>query len=387
MRRLAIFAGGFTLQAAGAVAADAVHPESEIIDQIAQLVGKSLIAAEVGDAEIDDVDDIRVVELAQHLGFAQKPGHVEILEHAVATVNLDRLVCSFHRKPGSCCICGTPSSFHSGSAATSDRRKRRSSAVRPCWSGHPQLPQSGLGLGVAVGYFHTQWGNMSVTQNVATLPSDYTEYCVTAPTDPRLGAFSGDRVCGFYDVNPNKFGQVDRVVTLAKNFGDPKDYYDGVDVGLTARWGKGALINGGVSVGRETFDVCYTNGRPDLTPQNAPGGGGFTGCAQQLINKVFEVCDRKWRGVGLIPKSGYKLQYDFRDYDAERLFEVEEMDTQESSLCISGLVLRGVKKPHECPAFGKECTPEHPLGATMVSSEGACAAYYAYRRHGVGVRT
>jgi len=95
------------------------------------------------------------------------------------------------------------------------------------------------------------------------------------------------------------------------------------------------------------------------------------------------VCDRKWRGVGLIPKSGYKLQYEFRDYDAERLFEVEEVDTQESALCISGLVLRGVKKPHECPAFGKECTPEHPLGATMVSSEGACAAYYAYRRHGV----
>jgi hydrogenase expression/formation protein HypD len=107
--------------------------------------------------------------------------------------------------------------------------------------------------------------------------------------------------------------------------------------------------------------------------------------AQHLIHKVFEVCDRKWRGVGSIPKSGYKLQYDFRDYDAGRLFEVEEIDTQESSLCISGLVLKGVKKPHECSAFGKECTPEHPLGATMVSSEGACAAYHAYRRHGLGV--
>jgi len=107
--------------------------------------------------------------------------------------------------------------------------------------------------------------------------------------------------------------------------------------------------------------------------------------AQRLINNVFEVCDRKWRGVGSIPKSGYKLQYEFRDYDAERIFEVEEIDTQESALCISGLVLKGVKKPHECAAFGKECTPEHPLGATMVSSEGACAAYYAYRRHGIGV--
>lgn len=107
--------------------------------------------------------------------------------------------------------------------------------------------------------------------------------------------------------------------------------------------------------------------------------------AQKLIHKVFDTCDRKWRGVGSIPKSGYKLQYDFRDFDAERIFEVAEIDTQESALCISGLVLRGVKKPHECSAFGTDCTPDHPLGATMVSSEGACAAYYAYRRHGVAV--
>ena len=103
--------------------------------------------------------------------------------------------------------------------------------------------------------------------------------------------------------------------------------------------------------------------------------------AQKLVNDVFEVCDRKWRGVGSIPKSGYKLRYEFREHDAERIFEVEEIETQESSLCISGLVLRGVKKPHDCPAFGKECNPDHPLGATMVSAEGACAAYYAYGRH------
>jgi len=103
--------------------------------------------------------------------------------------------------------------------------------------------------------------------------------------------------------------------------------------------------------------------------------------AQDLVNSVFEVCDRKWRGVGSIPKSGYKLREEFRKYDAERLFEVEEIVTEESSICISGMVLRGVKKPHDCPAFGKECTPQHPLGATMVSAEGACAAYYAYGRH------
>jgi hydrogenase expression/formation protein HypD len=103
--------------------------------------------------------------------------------------------------------------------------------------------------------------------------------------------------------------------------------------------------------------------------------------AQDLVNKVFEVCDRKWRGVGSIPASGYKLRPEFSQHDAERLFPVEEIATEESSICISGLVLRGVKKPHDCPAFGKECTPAHPLGATMVSAEGACAAYYAYGRH------
>ena len=103
--------------------------------------------------------------------------------------------------------------------------------------------------------------------------------------------------------------------------------------------------------------------------------------AQNLVNQVFEVCDRKWRGVGSIPKSGYKLRYEFRDHDADRIFETKEIDTQEPEICISGLVFKGVKKPHDCPAFGKQCTPEHPLGATMVSAEGACAAYYAYGRH------
>jgi hydrogenase expression/formation protein HypD len=103
--------------------------------------------------------------------------------------------------------------------------------------------------------------------------------------------------------------------------------------------------------------------------------------SRRLIEDVFEVCDRKWRGVGLIPKSGFKLRFEYRDHNAERLFEVDDIETQESSLCISGQVLKGLKKPHDCPAFGKECTPLAPLGATMVSAEGACAAYYAYGRH------
>jgi len=102
--------------------------------------------------------------------------------------------------------------------------------------------------------------------------------------------------------------------------------------------------------------------------------------AREIIAAVFEVTDRKWRGIGAIPKSGYKISYEFRDHDADRLFAVEEIATEEPAACISGMVLRGLKKPCDCPAFGKTCTPRTPLGATMVSAEGACAAYYQYGR-------
>ncbi|HYV44317.1 MAG TPA: hydrogenase formation protein HypD [Myxococcaceae bacterium] len=103
--------------------------------------------------------------------------------------------------------------------------------------------------------------------------------------------------------------------------------------------------------------------------------------SRALVEQVFEVCDRAWRGVGTIPKSGYRLRDELRAFDAERRFEVEGVRAQESPLCISGEVLRGLKRPADCPAFGRQCTPETPLGATMVSSEGACAAYHAYGRH------
>ena len=104
--------------------------------------------------------------------------------------------------------------------------------------------------------------------------------------------------------------------------------------------------------------------------------------AQAVIQKVFEMTDRAWRGIGVIPMSGYRLRPEFAAFDAEQRFpEVQSIETKESPLCISGLVLQGRKKPSECPAFGKECTPQTPLGATMVSSEGACAAYYRYGRY------
>ena len=103
--------------------------------------------------------------------------------------------------------------------------------------------------------------------------------------------------------------------------------------------------------------------------------------AQDIINRVFEVCDRSWRGIGLIPKSGYRLRTEYSDFDAElRFSDIQSIETKESTLCISGLVLQGKKKPNECPAFGQECTPQNPLGATMVSTEGACAAYFQYGR-------
>jgi hydrogenase expression/formation protein HypD len=108
--------------------------------------------------------------------------------------------------------------------------------------------------------------------------------------------------------------------------------------------------------------------------------------SQRLLDEVFEACDRQWRGMGSIPKSGYRLRWEYRDHDAERLFEVDGLVTRESAVCISGQILRGLRRPRECPAFGTSCTPETPLGATMVSSEGACAAYYAYGRHRDAVR-
>ncbi|HEX9075630.1 MAG TPA: hydrogenase formation protein HypD [Anaerolineae bacterium] len=103
--------------------------------------------------------------------------------------------------------------------------------------------------------------------------------------------------------------------------------------------------------------------------------------AQQLVEKVFMECDRKWRGIGTIPMSGWCLRPEFDAFNAEKRFDVGEIRTSESPLCIAGQILQGLKKPHDCSAFGARCTPEHPLGATMVSAEGACAAYYRYGRH------
>jgi hydrogenase expression/formation protein HypD len=102
--------------------------------------------------------------------------------------------------------------------------------------------------------------------------------------------------------------------------------------------------------------------------------------AQRAIQSVFAPVDRKWRGIGVIPQSGWGLRPDFQDFDAERRFDVQNILTQESPQCIAGEIMQGLKKPFHCPAFGKACLPTTPLGAPMVSAEGACAAYYKYHR-------
>jgi hydrogenase expression/formation protein HypD len=120
------------------------------------------------------------------------------------------------------------------------------------------------------------------------------------------------------------------------------------------------------------FDVENQYARAVRREGNAP--------ARELVAKVFRVVDRKWRGIGEIPRSGLGLADEYSAFDAEARFGLSEYSAEEDPVCISGLIMQGAKKPEECSAYGCQCTPDHPVGAPMVSSEGACAAYYRYRR-------
>ncbi|MFN8155914.1 MAG: hydrogenase formation protein HypD [Candidatus Nanopelagicales bacterium] len=122
--------------------------------------------------------------------------------------------------------------------------------------------------------------------------------------------------------------------------------------------------------GRAELENAYPRA---VSPEGNPA-------AQAVVGEVFEVCDRAWRGIGTIPASGWRLSAAYADFDAETRFDVTGITTEESGLCRSGEVLQGLIRPVECEAFGRECTPRSPLGAPMVSSEGACAAYYQFRR-------
>ncbi|MFI7242008.1 hydrogenase formation protein HypD [Streptomyces qinglanensis] len=127
-----------------------------------------------------------------------------------------------------------------------------------------------------------------------------------------------------------------------------------------------------LEAGRATVENAYQRA---VVPQGNPA-------ARAMLDEVFTTTDRGWRGIGVIPDSGWRLAPRFEEFDAEHRFSVEGITTQEPAACRSGEVLQGLLKPHECEAFGTDCTPRTPLGATMVSSEGACAAYYLYRRLG-----
>lgn len=185
------------------------------------------------------------------------------------------------------------------------------------------------------------------------------EAILSSPGNLVQGFLAAGHVCtvmGYWEYEP--IAEKYRVPIVVTGF-EPLDLLQGITMALKA-----------LEEGRWGVENQYS--RAVTREGNVP--------AQNLVRQVFEVCDRTWRGIGLIPQSGYRLRPEFRDFDAEYRFDLASISTQESSLCIAGEILQGTRKPHQCAAFGTACTPEHPLGAPMVSSEGACAAYYQYRR-------
>lgn len=189
------------------------------------------------------------------------------------------------------------------------------------------------------------------------------EAILSAPQNRVQGFLAAGHVCavmGYTEYEP--IARKYRVPIVVTGF-EPVDILHGI-----------ALCVRQLEEGRAEVENQYA--RVVRRPGNEP--------AQKLIQQVFRVVNRKWRGVGEIPQSGYGLREEFAEFDAERRFGVADRTAEESPDCISGLILQGVRKPHDCAMFGTVCTPESPLGATMVSSEGACAAYYRYRRTPMG---
>ncbi len=183
---------------------------------------------------------------------------------------------------------------------------------------------------------------------------------ILASPDCRVKAFlAAGHVCavmGYWEYEP--IAEQYRVPIVVTGF-EPLDLLQGIHMAVKA-----------LEAGRWGVENQYV--RAVTRDGNRP--------AQELVAQVFEVCDRKWRGIGAIPKSGLRLRAEFRAFDAETKFEVGGIVAEESALCFAGEVLQGIRKPNQCPAFGVQCTPERPLGAPMVSAEGACSAYYRYAR-------
>ena len=185
------------------------------------------------------------------------------------------------------------------------------------------------------------------------------EAILSAPHNRVQGFMAAGHVCtvmGYWEYGPiaDKYG----IPIVVTGF-EPLDLLQGCYMTLKAlEEGRSGVEN------QYTRSVTYEGNKP----------------AQELLAKVFEPCDRAWRGIGTIPASGYRLREEYAAYDAEGRFDVGDISASEAEECIAGEILQGLKKPHECSAFGTKCTPENPLGAPMVSSEGACAAYYQYGR-------
>jgi hydrogenase expression/formation protein HypD len=185
------------------------------------------------------------------------------------------------------------------------------------------------------------------------------EAILGAPSNKVQGFLAAGHVCtvmGYWEYEP--IAEKYRVPIVVTGF-EPLDLLQGIYMALKA-----------LEEGRWEVENQYT--------RSVTREGNVA--AQDLTKQVFSSCDRQWRGIGLIPCSGYCLQPEYAAFDAEGRFDVGDLTVQESSLCIAGEILQGLKKPHQCDAFGTLCTPERPLGAPMVSSEGACAAYYQYGR-------
>jgi hydrogenase expression/formation protein HypD len=201
-------------------------------------------------------------------------------------------------------------------------------------------------------------GNFSMLVSHVLVPPAV-EAIMTSPGNRVQAFLAAGHVCsvmGFWQYPPlaGRF----RVPIVITGF-EPLDILEGIRRAV-------AQLEAGRAEVENAYErvVCYEGNRP----------------AQRMIEEVFEVTDRGWRGIGVIPQSGWRLRDAYRDFDAEARFDVGSIRTQESPLCRAGEVLQGRIKPHQCAAFGKDCTPRRPLGATMVSSEGACAAYYNYGR-------
>lgn len=198
--------------------------------------------------------------------------------------------------------------------------------------------------------------NFSILSSHVLVPPAM-EAILDAPENRVQGFLAAGHVCtvmGYWEYEP--LAARYRVPITVTGF-EPLDLLQGIDMTLAA-----------LEEGRHGVENQY---RRVVTREG-------NAVAQRLLGEVFEVVDRPWRGMGVIPRSGLAVREAFAQHDAERRFDVETEDAVESTLCIAGDILRGLKKPDACPAFGTDCNPEQPLGAPMVSAEGACAAYYRY---------